>query len=381
MSTGYLIEPLAPLVFRSGKPFGSEVGADGAQFPLPSSLAGLLRTVYADQQPRPLNFAEAQAELLQQSVRGPFLVRYCPDQEKQATLLLPKPADALYLSDAEGHGRVARLAPRALPAGVGSDLPEGLLPVQMLEPCPDKPSKGPQFWALADLLSWQAGQQVAFADLEKNGYTSLPMDIRTHVGMDNHTQAGADGKLFQTASLDFGATREGQKWSDQRLGFWATSSVNLKPDLVTFGGERRLSRLSPLALQPKPAANLTEQVRRAGGLRLTLLTPAIFAGGSLPGWLDAHLQGEIPGTGLRVRLVAQAIERWLPVSGFDLKAWKPKVMRKAVAAGSVYWFEVLGPVPEGLENTLWLQAISDQEQDRRDSFGVVLPSAWQPTSV
>ena len=44
----YLIEPLAPLVFRSGKPFGSQSAADGANFPLPSSMAGMLRTVTAD---------------------------------------------------------------------------------------------------------------------------------------------------------------------------------------------------------------------------------------------------------------------------------------------------------------------------------------------
>ena len=51
----YLIEPLAPLVFRSGKPFSGQSGADGANFPLPSSMAGMLRTVTADQNNQPFS--------------------------------------------------------------------------------------------------------------------------------------------------------------------------------------------------------------------------------------------------------------------------------------------------------------------------------------
>jgi|JI8StandDraft_1071087.scaffolds.fasta_scaffold39298_2 CRISPR-associated protein Cmr3 len=379
MSHEYLIEPLAPLVFRSGKPFGSEVGADGANFPLPSSLAGLIRTVYADQNQK--DFVKDKSHLMEQQVIGPLLLRY---GETTANILLPKPADAIYLQGEDGSAtELVRLSPKPLANGVGCDLPQGLVPVQLENPeIKGKPQPGPQFWSLENLIEWQQGSSLNFESVEKNGLKSVPQEIRTHVSIDKGSQASAAGKLFQTASLDFGAQRNDhhQGWSETRLGFWAKSSALLKEDLVTFGGERRLSRIKSIQVSNTNAPkDLAEQVRQKGGLKLTLITPALFDHGSLPAWLDQSLEGEIPNTGLRVRLVAQAIERWLPVSGFDLQLWKPKVMRKAVAAGAVYWFKVVGTVPDNLSATLWLQSISDHAQDRCDSFGLVVPSAWQPT--
>ena len=150
---------------------------------------------------------------------------------------------------------------------------------------------------------------------------------------------------------------------------------------MTFGGERRLSRLEKLTGNNWTLTNtqLSAQVRQAKGLRLTLITPAVFSQGYLPGWLDGKtLEGCMPGCPqLRLKLKAVAIDRWLPVSGWDLAQWKPKAMRKAVAAGAVYWFEVIGDVPDKLHESLWLAPVSDDEQDQRDGFGLALPAAWQ----
>lgn len=388
----YLIEPLAPLVFRSGKPFGPQSGADAALFPMPSSLAGLLRTVLADQQHKNQAFTEELSKTLRQtSVRGPLLARYIDAASPE--LLLVKPADAMYV-DNDGITEVVRLLPKALDPDCGSDLPSHLLPVQMEKKLKGKPKNGPQYWAIADFIAWQNEQAIDFEKLKENGLESLPNEQRTHVAISSETFASEDGKLFQTSGLDFGAPRrlaeKDQKekkahngWSDVRLGFWAKSDAQLASSLVTFGGERRLSQLSaqPKSMDPTQCnTELAVQVRDAKGIKLTLLTPAIFANGYLPAWLDqTSLEGVIPHSdGLRVKLKACAIERWQAVSGFDLKEWRPKVMRKAVAAGAVYWFEVLGEVPDMLHQRLWLAAVSDDEQDQRDGFGMVLPAAWQP---
>ena len=45
----YLLESMAPLVFRSGKPFGSQADVKDVAFPLPSSAAGLMRTQHIQQ--------------------------------------------------------------------------------------------------------------------------------------------------------------------------------------------------------------------------------------------------------------------------------------------------------------------------------------------
>lgn len=106
-SQSYLIDSLAPLVFRSGRPFGSQVGQEDVNFPMPSSAAGLVRTQYLQQQGWLLNqqdptsergrlSAEDKQKLQQIQSRGPYLVRVS-DVDGAVTVLLPKPADALYL--------------------------------------------------------------------------------------------------------------------------------------------------------------------------------------------------------------------------------------------------------------------------------------------
>jgi CRISPR-associated protein Cmr3 len=123
-----------------------------------------------------------------------------------------------------------------------------------------------------------------------------------------------------------------------------------------------------------------EAICRDGGLSLTLITPGLFSAGYRPGWLDDDLCGAPPGCpGLRLRLCAVAVERWQPHSGWDLASQKPRATRKLMAAGAVYWFEVLdGGTPAALQ-TLWLNSLSDDPQDRRDGFGLALPAPWKPT--
>jgi CRISPR-associated protein Cmr3 len=113
-----------------------------------------------------------------------------------------------------------------------------------------------------------------------------------------------------------------------------------------------------------------------------LVTPALFERGWLPGWLDESLQGSPPGHArLKLRLCAASLERWQPFSGWDLQsrnrhsAGAARAIRRMVPSGSLYWFKVL----EGDADTiakLWLSPVSDQEQDRRDGFGLAAPGVW-----
>jgi CRISPR-associated protein Cmr3 len=371
----YLIEPLAPLVFRSGKPFGSQAGADGANFPLPSSMAGMLRTVTADQQN--MSFSE---DLKQQVVRGPFLARY--ENSNSFDILVPKPADALYLKDSTDKTILIRLSPKPFKSGCYSDLPTGLLPVQMEQDLKGVSTTGPQYWTLKDLIAWQE-KTIKFEDVQANGLNNLPCEQRTHVALNDVTLASESGQLFQTAGLDFQPNITTEGWSHKRLGFIAQTNSTLETDLVTFGGERRLSRLSKVDNNQWMQVNcqLAKQVSKKRGLKLTLVTPATFKQGYLPDWVNAQtLTGYLPKyPSLKLKLCAVIIERWLPVSGWDLAQRKPKAMRKAVAAGAVYWFKVLeGETPDNLHEILWLSSISDDAQDQRDGFGLVLPAAWQP---
>jgi CRISPR-associated protein Cmr3 len=46
-----------------------------------------------------------------------------------------------------------------------------------------------------------------------------------------------------------------------------------------------------------------------------------------------------------------------------------------VPAGSVYFFEIEGGNPSDLLES-WLRPVSDNEQDRKDGFGLALWGVW-----
>lgn len=74
--------------------------------------------------------------------------------------------------------------------------------------------------------------------------------------------------------------------------------------------------------------------------KLYLATPAIFENGWLPSWIDPDtFTGEFKG--IKLKLVSAAVGKPQKIGGFDMKTKKPKAMRNAVHAGSVYCFELL----------------------------------------
>ena len=374
----YVILPQAPLVIRSGRPFG-EGSRDGANFPLPSALAGLMRTQVMDvhQWSLPLR-ADQQKQLEGISMVGPFLAqRKIPG--KIWVPWLPKPADALLLLDKNtGKKRYFRLVPKQRMEGTGDDLPLGLWPVTLHEDNKGKPQKGSEYWPLEQFLQWRRGDEVECWDLLDTPGT----DSRTHVALDRKTLAADGGRLFQTDGVDYGRVRDKsrrQHFVDHEWGLFCRFAETVQEQMVTLGGERRLSWLghageSTLKPDDRYLSVLGDSCR---AFSLTVVTPALFDSGWKPGWLGEDLVGEVPDVpGLKVKLCAVAVERWQSVSGWDLRNNQPRAARKAVAVGAIYWFEIIGEPPVEWANLLWFSPISDQEKDRSDGFGVVVPGPW-----
>lgn len=376
--TTYLIEPLAPIVVRSGRPFDGQSGADAARFPPPSTLAGALRTAHAETMGLPLT-----SDLARIPVEGPLPLRL-DEHGQPAWLLVPKPADALYFSDR----RLVAAHPRPLAAGEGMDLPDAdLYPMQLAEQVTGKPGPGPRWWSLNDLQRFRRGEMPAFTSLEAAGWSAPDDDVRTHVAIDRHRFAAAPSQLFQTAGISFfhrspATTPFGQEaFPASRVGLAGRIAGHIEPGVVTLGGERRLAAIAPCAenLWPECPADWAATLRRAGGVCLSLLTHALFDAGWRPGWSAGGGTGFPPGCdGLRLKLRAAALERWLPHSGWDLAKNRSRAGRKLVPAGAAYWFEILNPndVSDTALRALWLSTISDAEPDRLDGFGLALPSAW-----
>lgn len=380
----YLIEPKAPLIIRTGRPFDDQSGADEARFPPPSTLAGALRTAFADSQGQA--YGPYLADI---PVAGPLPVILDAKGEPSA-LLVPKPADAHYFWG-EHEGKKVKLlvrsAPLALMDGEGCDLPQqDLLPIQLLDKVKGKAAAGPRWWAFDDLMAWRdpVNTSLNFERISQNGWIPPADDIRTHVAITAKTQAAESGKLFQTAGLNFWQRAEPEQngaaaFPAAGIGLMGCIAGDIKAGVITLGGERRLAAIKEQNdLWPQVPANLSEALVKAGGLCLTLLTPVLFAEGWRPGWLNEQLEGEPPACpGLRLKLRAAALERWQPHSGWDLAKQQPRAGRKLIPAGATYWFEILTAGNNRLD-ALWLASLCDHAQDRRDGFGLALPQPWSP---
>lgn len=397
----YLIEALAPLVFRSAKPFGAQAYKDDATFPLPSSAAGLIRALKIEQDniqfdgqtslSRATLSLKQEEALKQISCTGVLLAKLNNNQKVE--ILIPKPSDALFvkekkiIQDKETQIlKLIRLKPKEFNEkwDCGSDLPEGLMPVQMEQEHKAKPDSGVKYWSLEHLLAWQKNNEINVEQLQKTGLQNIPVEIRTHVALNDESLVSDDGYLFQTAGLDLGYQKSGiqnQVWQDSRLAFVIGADCALESNLATFGGERRLSHFTKIdqKLFPELAEDTVQSIKKQKGFKVTLLTPSIFKNGYLPEWIDPNtLQGPLLNNEkIKVQLKAVAIERWQPVSGWDLQQWAPKAMRKAVSAGAVYWFEILSDEVDSSDiESLWFKCISDDEQDQRDGFGLTIIAPW-----
>ena len=380
-STVVSLDPLAPIIVRSGRPLEGKADADPARFPPPSTLAGCLRTAWARAAGQ--SFGPYLAKL---AVAGPLLLNH------ENKLLAPKPADALYFDDG-GSARCVRAEPKAFDAECGADLPDRLLPVQLNTQVEGKSGDGPAWWSWDDLLDFRRGEKIEYAKLCKNGWSPPAGDRRTHVAIDPDTYAAKEGQLFQTEGLDLdvGPARHSECPQEQahRQGLGALRLLvrfaePLGEALVHLGGKRRLAALAPEYEDtwPVPPDGWLEQITGTGRLCLTLLTPAIFSAGYRPGWLDGDLTGSPPELpGLRLKLCAAAVERWQPHSGWDLHRRQPRPTRKLAGAGAVYWFRILGHANPDALGALWLSSVSDIDQDRRDGFGLALPGPWTPPPV
>ncbi len=427
------IRGIDPLLFRDGRPFASEAGALSAQslpLPLPGTLAGMIRTRWGNLQPG-WNWAQQWQEAQSFSVAGPILLRNMHP-------VFAAPADAVIYdheigTDARGESltecRVMALRPDRAQTD-HCDLPEGLWPLCVTEDI--KPASGYNYWNWSKLNTWllsATGRSFPVPDRitgpqhEERAHVKIAADKTLPDGTIKKGGVAEEGKLFTTSSLSFARY---PRWSAHGMGV-STPAADTEASLIArmpclnkeaplrfrsgtaqaaevwellarvgqsddltgaapFGGERRLASIEAAAedawpLCPEP---LAKALTKSLYVRLLLATPALFRNGWKPGWLDTQNIGSPPGmSGITLQLVSAAVKRREPVSGWDYSLNKqnkrrgPKPVRWMVPAGSVYFFQVTAGQADVLAIQGWLAPISDEEQDRRDGYGLALWGVWQ----
>lgn len=367
------IHALSPLLWRDGRPFagaeGSETTARSLPLPLPGTVAGFVRTQIGRKQK-----ADWSDHGFLQNLHG---IQVCsPLLARGGEIVLPAPRDAVVYKEYE-ETKVMRLKPVNLASGSGCNLPDGLRPLEVTADL--KPEPGYALWTHADMTRWLLGEAVVPEKIE-----SLPLDTRTHVAMDSEQGKGKEGHLYSVAYRAL-ETLEGDKESKEFFSWSLRARVSL-PDWAALepagllGGEGRPAavsvrdRLSEHWLDcPAEIKTAFADLKEKSLVRMILATPALFEHGWKPGWLDKFGEQHLPrGVGkVKLKLVSAAVGRREAVSGWNLRDNRPKAVRWMVPAGSVYFFEVLGGEPAALLEG-WLRPVSDNEQDRKDGFGLAL---------
>jgi CRISPR-associated protein Cmr3 len=361
------IRALEPLLFRDGRPLAAAGGAAiSLVLPLPSTIAGCVRTGVGKRRGWDWS-AGGREQALALTVAGPI-------GQVAGEPVFPAPADAVV------HGEPGALSVMRLHPDLGSpcrgEMPGGLAPMLVTQDA--KPARGYRFWRQADMHRWLLGAEPA---LPPARVPEPPMEERVHVALRDDTGTAEEGMLFTTRMVCLenhvsASDAPGVEWS-----LLARTDDEASADAVgilTAGGERRLASAEPAGGAAWPACPEALRSALAGAIRvrLALATPALFDGGWKPGWLDEEMVGSPPSApGLTLKLVAAAVGRREPVSGWDLATQGPKAVRWMAPAGSVYFFEVLEGAGDWAPDA-WLQPVSDGEQDRRDGFGLSLWGVW-----
>jgi CRISPR-associated protein Cmr3 len=361
------IQALTPQFWRDGRPFsaadGTETAAQSLPLPLPSTVAGFVRAQVGFAQKANWSDYQYLQNLHGLPIYGPLLA--CGEE-----IILPAPRDALVYKN-DQQDRVMRLQPFQ-PVG-GCNLPEGLMPLRVSEDV--KPQPGYTLWRQGDMERWLLGEAVL-----PERVAGPPAEQRIHVAMDPSKGKAQEGQLFSVSYRALEQVQDGQ-YIPYTLRARASLPEGHTPQLLGFlGGESR-----PVALRvreelsrywwdcPTKIKEAFASLQKGQLIRMVLATPALFEDGWKPGWLKKPGEQHLP-RGLakvRLRLVAAAVGRREPVSGWSLRNNRPKPVRWMVPAGSVYFFELLEGDPSAVLES-WLRPVSDNEQDRKDGFGLAL---------
>jgi CRISPR-associated protein Cmr3 len=357
------IESLDLLMFRDGKPFsaGDDHLARSIFPPHPITVAGFLRAMLVEAAGSLEEAARRFGPIGDSDSYGDFrLTRLL--LSKDGAFFVPAPAD-LVVPKRSSQASPGLLRPlRELPFRTSTNMPDSNLAV-LWPSLPDIVEGARGFVAVADLHRYLIEAQPPPKVYPERCFTLH--EPRTQVGIDAARRTAAERQLYTVDYLrllegvSIIASFEGIKWP-------------LQGGVARMGGEGRLVRFRETL---RPQSCDTEAVARAIAARrrfkLVLLTPAIFQ----PGWRPGErLSSLLEAAGVSARLVGAAVNRSLPIGGFDLRSRRPKPMRLAAPAGSVYFYEIQDGDPYRLVPQCNLAPVSDEHWQA--GMGIAALGTW-----
>ncbi|MBC7248562.1 MAG: type III-B CRISPR module-associated protein Cmr3 [Actinobacteria bacterium] len=367
------ITPFDPLFFRDGKPFtmGDEAMAGSVFPPPPSTVYGALRSAYIAYNGGLERFAagEMKEAVGTPEEPGSFALKGVFLRMGEETLL-PAPLDLGREKDPNDPNR-KNLLLRLEPA-----------PKKSL-PCLLPPNRDMELMLLpqsGSLMKDSSGYFISLSSFREylkcaaSDYHGYPLhdvvmqEPKLGIKRDAATHASQEGFLYRVNMHRLGfRNRDGSITSSSFLV--DCEGANDYPDgfFVRLGGDgkpctvRKLNGVEQPRSSKQESNDIKSRIKQSKRFKLYLATHAIFKNGWLPSLflgrgergaielVDRGERGKIEPAGLRLRLLYAGIGKPLHIGGWDVHRNVPKPMRRAVPAGSVYYFEILeGDIEEVL---------------------------------
>jgi CRISPR-associated protein Cmr3 len=359
------IEPLDVMLFRDGKPFSAEedVIASSIFPPFPSTFYGAIRTEILSRQnfkfqplsqiknnPQYLN----QIDSLTQDLRivGPFIA------DENRFEYFPIPRDLVQIKGQDK--KYVQLKPGISPT-FKSDLSADISPLWVKTNYDEHIEDSKGFISESELMIYLHGEG-------NDKWSILRLDEifqkEERVGI---KRSGAT----KTSEEGFFYIAEFVRLSSQ-FGFTLDIEGNIAlPDkgFIRLGGESRAASYKRIGDRQWDDDAIKKKIKETRRFKLYLLTPAIFNEGWVAQWMQNGEKDSI-----KFKFVSACVGKPVSVGGFDIVENKPKPMKKAVPAGSVYFFELIDGEVDELFKAFQFKSISDEKQ--KEGFGITLIGGW-----
>lgn len=347
------------LFFRDGRPFsmGEESFAQGIFPPPPSVIHGAIRTVAVAQA---LANGEPKEEGILNSAGlniSRIALQTKSDCYQSTDFWFPKPADLIVPKPKNKRKPEAICLLRKSQPNISNYI----LPEILVSPTDDKTDEDAHLLTLSTLSSYLNGEGTSFSVSPLRNF--LLSEAKIGIGRSFDARTVENGKLFRVmANRPATINKNGDT---QRLCVAVDyKGIEIPKDgLLAFGAEYRTAAFSQTEMDPIPCPDLDGALE----FKIYLSTPAIFEFG----WKPEKLLKKYGLT-----LLAAALERAIPIGGWDLDKRYPKIMVQAVAAGSVYYVKA-NSLEKALlaANAIHGTAISDslnQTDYASQGFGIAL---------
>lgn len=370
------IEPVDSMLFRDGKPFSANSHLAVSVFPpFPYTFSGFLRSHFGSRKGCFTGtLAEQEYKMRKAGLGwgddyGNFCLNcallYCnpgkdsKDFPGEKGLYFPVPADILHEKKKEDNV-IGILKPDMdkKSSGIVSSMPEEI-PYWVKEEKEDKYKCVPSqpfsqgFISARDMEQYLCGNIKSIKVYRRSFFAELEPRTSVQIGQEGH---GETGKLFLVSFLRF------RKGISFYLSYNGDDIRQEKEELESFAGERRGIFFRGANEIKMPSANIRYEGSETKNIKVVLISPAFFENMRTPEKTEG------------LELVSAVTTGYEDIGGWDLVNNKPRLIRKAVRAGSVFYYKA---TRQGYENLIKKTSLTSCDQDSRAGMGKFLIGEWK----